>query len=256
MLFIRNAILYSLFIVHSANLLSNSHEDTILDENNVLACEKNDCDDHGFEIVVPTENEEIFPLENIDLVLTPSQDQSFVDDLEVDPTVQQDTDHNTDQGDVDADDIMIFHQAEDQTPLEDLESPELVDVLVCYVDDAGANCVEPTQDDGFVDSQKLQEQMLLDVLDIPLFHEDTTLPVDSSEIILAIDNGIAMLEDLKAEIIDEISSDDDIVPVPHELINSVKKAAKKKKKLEERERKEKYKRSKKSKNKDKKSDLA
>lgn len=75
---------------------------------------------------------------------------------------------------------------------------------------------------------------------------DATIEIDSIELSPVEEHGIYLgheqsMSEMSANIatteVDAVISDDeDIIPVPHDLINSVKKAAKKKKKLEKKER--------------------
>jgi hypothetical protein len=89
---------------------------------------------------------------------------------------------------------------------------------------------------------------------------NTTISIDDENLLRAADTGIVLIEQDCANHCHEISDSfnnnetnqitvtkDDIVPVPHDLINSVKKAAKKKKKIEKKERKSFFKKSKKNK---------
>lgn len=88
-----------------------------------------------------------------------------------------------------------------------------------------------------------------------------TIEIDNFENERTTDNGILIFQDLsnynqktethelKSEVTnDEINLDDEIVPVPHDLINSVKKATNKKKKLEKKEKSKKHKKKKNKKN--------
>ena len=126
----------------------------------------------------------------------------------------------------------IYDESSDEIyPLDDFDTIFLIpgiedDILDIEFDN---NIIKnDTNDQMVVEAVPLQE--------IITFKNDSEKPMAESE-----------YKDHDEKIVIEIEDEDDIVPVPHELINSVKKAQKKKKKLEKKERKSFFKQSKKKK---------
>ncbi|MBV8661051.1 MAG: hypothetical protein JO129_02815 [Candidatus Dependentiae bacterium] len=169
--------------------------------------------------------EEIYPLDDIQLI---SNIQNCIDDLELDSKeidFQQDLIEN-----------INFNDAEDT----------LHDHLLILEE------IELNPEDIEISSENAE--ILCDCVG-----ECITIPVDCQQVITVTENGIYLIEkDSLSDVDDKITSTkNEIVPVPHDLINSVKKAkaekiAKKKKKQEKKENRKFFKKSKKE-NKKKKS---
>lgn len=144
--------------------------------------------------------------------------------------------------------IDFITQIEDFT--DDLEI-DPIEIFDCHAkNNQESTILEILDNNKIVDSRDDQISQTLSItVDIVI---DSCQQNDTVEKTLPKNNDIKLLDiEENQNFEDESAQDDDIVPVPHELINSVKKANKKKKKLEEKQRKEKYKIFKKSKKKKK-----
>jgi hypothetical protein len=272
----KKTILYSLFIVSSISYSLHSQDANIQDSEDLILVF-----DDGYA-------EEIYPLEDTDTICLMPEIQNYIEDLEFDPTVKiEDFEFDSvAKNDLqEFTDLAVLPQAtEDIVALYDNASEqESLDTIVCQLDEKqiihcqSANIDNPElvkssqQDEEYPINMINQDQLeailnthneqfdryLDDALSSESSNDDErmTISIDDLEMMMASENGILLHNDEISPTQQTESSiteteDDDIVPVPHDLINSVKKANKQKKKLEKLERKEKanfFKKSKKKK---------
>ena len=216
---IKNAILYSLFLVSSMHISLHCQDDNEQDNEEVVLIFDASSDDSN--------SDEIYPLQDADIACLMPEIQTHVDTLEFDsPDIAlpeeifaiEDSIQSYEQ----LQDDEIFAISKDQ--LEELLDGQCKEIQECLFADEQANC------------------------------DFTTISVDCLEVMLSLENGILLHEGQlpSAENVTIVETEEDeIVPVPHDLINSVKKANRQKNKLEKLERKEKAHANKKSKKKNK-----
>lgn len=246
----KKTILYSLFIVSSINFSLHPQDMNMQDNEDLL-------------LIFDDSSEEIHPLEDLDEITVNPKIQRYVNDLESDPMAQidimiEDDDqyqpeeletsdvpaevqnsqdvqkNNTDEVIVPAapEDIVILDHkdATEQEPSRIIEpSAQIEECSQCTLDQA--------QLEELLNMQCQQmEQYLSDLAPMPSSRSEdfVTIPVGCDEVVIALNNGISLAPCHADEI--NSNEDDDIVPVPHDLINSVKKATKQKKKLEKKEK--------------------
>lgn len=202
-------------------------------------------DNEDLFLILGDNVEEVYPLEDLDTVCLVPDFQDCVHDLEIDPTAHQDIQSRLEQmAQLDANVIEI-------TIINDIEDTSRDQA---FVDDEQS--ADSVHDELFI----ITKDQLEDILNEQVDHVTDQLPHSVSQII-AIDNerligpgnnGIILDSNFAVPanqhtMVNFEEEDDDIIPVPHDLINSVKKANKLKRKLEKKQRKEKEKFSRKSK---------
>ncbi len=230
-----STILYSLFIVSSISFSLHAQDTNTQDHEELMLVFDNDSDNL----------EEIYPLEDIDTACftpeiqaedqteTPKADQSEMS--EADSIEQQDPIIEWDQNyidDLELDPTAKLYGIE----MEPVVVDEDVDFLNSIVD------AKEEEDYPFI---MISQDQLEDILD----NRNEQFEDDISAKIIMPDQLVANAQ--AATIVIDTEDDDDIIPVPHDLINSVKKANKQKKKLEKLARKERADSFKKSKKKNK-----
>lgn len=129
------------------------------------------------------------------------------------------------------------------TIINDLQSLVAVEPIV----QAEQDSIEPISKDqleALLQNQceqcDLIEQYFADLVPVQVSLDDncSIISCDNEDLVSPVATGISFASHSQDPVV-EITEDDDIVPVPHDLINSVKKANKLKKKLEKKARKEK-----------------
>lgn len=242
----KNTILYSLFIVSTISFSLHSQDTNVQDEDLIFVFD----DGNG-------NPEEIYPLEDIDTICLMPEIKNYSEDLELDSIVKLDATED------------VVHPVLIEATEESL--PEVdKNVLLEAMDHD--NLINLIADDDELVCQSYENQMLDRQLEDELSNIETYEPEDCPINLITQDqleeifhdynepldtNAINSNEDLKIAMPHEIvmpntelsatqatelsfvEEDDDIISVPHDLINSVKKANKQKKKLEKLERKEK-----------------
>jgi len=207
---IKNAILYSLFIASSINFSLHGQQDANIQDNDDLM------------LIFDNSSDDLHPIEDADIVCLMPEIQNHVETLELDLPVQTNA---------------IIIDLEQSLPEENQILPITKDQLEELLDN---------------ECKQMRECM---VCDEQIAGNCITISVDCLDAALSFDNGIALkdcqqlvpTQNNQAEVLIVETEDDDIVPVPHDLINSVKKANKQKKKLEKLARREKAHAAKKSK---------
>jgi hypothetical protein len=250
---IKNAILYSLFLVSSVHISLHCQDNNEQENEEVILIFDSSSDDSN--------SDEMYPLQDADIACLMPEIQNHVDIIEFDQPI--------------ATAIEIpFECAQDVKNESEDEESHLIDQVFDIVEeihpdleiksDLLSSSDEISDSDQVVIITKDQLEALLDgqceQLQECLSSEKqtecdmTTIPVDCLELLIGVDNGIVLAEPqsiLAQDIVVEEQDEDEIIPVPHDLINSVKKANKEKKKLEKQQRKEKNNMYKKSKKKNK-----
>ncbi len=148
-------------------------------------------------------------------------------------------------------DIVIYDSGSDEIyPLADVDRICLISEIQTYIDGLDFAEIQIIEND-LTQIRTNNDDCMIALIDITEDNniQDQNICVEPHSLLLPNNLEIITMQD--DTIID--AEDDDIIPVPHDLINSVKKATKKQKKLEKLEKKAKAKSSKKSKNKNKKS---
>ncbi len=246
---IKNTILYSLFIVSSMNFSLYCQDANIQDNDDLMLIFDNSSDD------------DVHPIEDVDIAGLMLEIQNHVDTLELDFPMKSDSIT------IDFEQLLPEEkniQLQDSPELDPITLPitaidnnyNFVSIDDCDDEQCQENCILPISKDQLeelLDSEckQIQEDLSCD----EQIHDDCiTITVDCLDIKMSCENGIALqVQEHKVASNDvvvaiELDDDEDIIPVPHDLINYVKKANKQKKKLEKLERKEKanvYKKSKK-----------
>ena len=199
---IKNTILYSLFVVSSINFSLHAQQDVNIQDNDDLM------------LIFDNASDDLHPIEDADIVCLMSEIQNNIDTLELDLPAITDA---------------IFTDLEQSLSEENQMLPISKDQLEELLDNECKQIQESLSSDEQIDGNCV------------------TISVDCLEAVLSLDNGIALqdcqqlvpVQQNEAELVIVETGDDDIIPVPHDLINSVKKANKQKKKLEKLEKKEK-----------------
>ncbi len=248
----KNTILYSLCMVSSLSFSLHSQD-------------INPQQDHEeLYLVFADGNDETYPLEDIDNEYAMSDienSENYVNDLAIDPMIKSDGTETEDVAEPvmieiseellpDLDENIVSEAMDSDNQLS--ESSELPDTLADehQADDyrleddlSDLEISEPSEPEdcpiNLITQDQLEEifQDHNDQLD-----DNVTIPVNDQDMaIMAEDSVDANNPKLVSEevVVAAEPEDDDIVLVPHDLINSVKKANKQKKKLEKLERKEK-----------------
>ncbi len=225
---IKNMILYSLFIMNSINTS--------------LYCQDENIQNNDEEIILVFDNsDEIYPLENTE-VLDVIINQEVISDELLDPMVLPIEVENLMQEALD----VIYEASNNHDSFDDASSMDEYSDMQCEDDPVLVITKDQLEEILYDQYEQIQEHLLLND---QVNSDCSTIPIDSSDIIISLDNGI-LLENqenkrpshdlvVAMEVDMEVDDDDDLIPVPHDLINSVKKANKQKKKLEKLERKEK-----------------
>lgn len=127
--------------------------------------------------------------------------------------------------------------------IDDVRNPSIVESIAQLEQDS-IQPISKDQLEALLQNQceqcDLVEQYFVDLAPVQVSIDDNcaTISLEDENIVLSPENGISFVSDSQNPEL-EVTEDDDIVPVPHDLINSVKKANKLKKKLEKKARKEK-----------------
>ena len=248
---IKKTMLYSLFIVSSINISLHSQDMNMQDNEDLL-------------LIFDDSSEEIHPLEDLDEITFNPKIQRYVNDLEFDPTAQIDIIIEDDDQSLPEETTEINDESQGIKTFDNLQ-PDVINLVTVpqapedivildhkdSTDQESSKMIEPSAQfeecsQCTLDQAQLEELLNMQCQQMEQYLSDLapmsssqsanfiTIPVGCDEIMIHLNNGIP----LASRDADEISSseDDDIVPVPHDLINSVKKATKQKKKLEKKEK--------------------
>gem|GEM_PF-2949721 len=241
---IQKFILYSLCLSHSCSFLLHAHDDLIHED---------------LIIVFDNEEEDIYPIEDNDTICLIADVENYIDSGEFDTlskvgNLGESTLKEIKNGNIlDTENVNLLPIAPEDIAILDhgaAASQKQSDVTVACECDSDQRQIyslissteEPHLDDMSIDQIEESLNILFDMHDEELSQESDELcdslviiPVDITETTPSIDDRPVANENCinlsKAEV-ESIVTDDDIIPVPHDLINSVKKATKKKKKLE------------------------
>lgn len=228
---IQKFILYSL--LHSCSFLLYGQPDNLSHED--------------FIIVFDNEEEDIYPIEDNDTICLI---QDFQDDVNSNLNVEVKSIEELNKNILDNVDVNVLPIApEDIVILDHGVHKESDDAIACKCDDnqeltgsiSNPSFIEPCIENMSIDQIEESLNSLLGMHDEEIIIDESCsndciiIPIDITETTTPIDNGPIVNENcinLSKIEVESVVTDDDIVPVPHDLINSVKKTTKKKKKLE------------------------